>query len=177
MTRKDPSLRTPRGRVEGLGSAKHGTEHWWRQRVTAIALIFLSLYIMGAFFTHVVFGNFQSATDWLISPITTTFIVLFLAAGFWHAVLGLQVVIEDYIHCEGLKLFSVIAVKFIAITCATLGIIVALDIPLQNLIVSSQVDITNNLQQQLQQMQGQQEQPQPQQQLQSPMMSLPSPQH
>jgi succinate dehydrogenase / fumarate reductase membrane anchor subunit len=106
-----------------LGSAKHGTEHWWQQRVTAIALVLVSTYVVTTFFTSVDFGGYVDAIDWLTSPFSVTLVILFLIVGFYHAVLGLQVVIEDYVHSEGLKLFSILAVKFIAAAFAILGIL------------------------------------------------------
>lgn len=115
------SLRTPRGQVSGLGSAKHGTEHWWQQRTTAIAIVLLSLYLITTFAQYVVFGNYTSATDWLASPFAATFVILFILAAFYHAVLGIQVVIEDYVHTESLKIVSILAVKFIAFSFAVLG--------------------------------------------------------
>jgi succinate dehydrogenase / fumarate reductase membrane anchor subunit len=128
MTEKPHSLRTPRGEAGGLGSAKHGAEHWWQQRVTAIALIFLSIYMVGFFFWKVVFGDYNGAIDIFTSPDRATLAILFLAVAFHHGVLGLQVVIEDYVHSEGLKIASILGAKFIAYTFAPLGIICILKI-------------------------------------------------
>ncbi|MDP9126959.1 MAG: succinate dehydrogenase, hydrophobic membrane anchor protein [Pseudomonadota bacterium] len=143
MRRTNTSLRSALGRVKGLGSAKEGTEHWVQQRVTAITLIFLCLYVMGSFFTYVVFGNYQTAVTWLRSPFTTTFIILFLVAGFWHSVLGLQVVIEDYVQSPVLKWLSLLSIKFICATFAVFGIVAAVTIPLQNLIQGILLQLQN----------------------------------
>lgn len=118
-----PSLRSPLARVRALGPAKGGTEHWWMQRLTALALIPLTLFVLNGFFTHVVFGNYDSAVYWLRSPFSASFVVLFVAVGFHHAASGLQVVIEDYIHCECAKLAAIISVKFLAVVFALLGIL------------------------------------------------------
>jgi succinate dehydrogenase / fumarate reductase membrane anchor subunit len=119
--KKSLSLRSPLGKVRGLGAAHHGTGHWFSQRITAIALIPLSIYVIYSFFGAVVFGDYQSAVDWLRSPFAATFVILFIAVGFHHANAGLQVVIEDYIHCECAKLTSIIAVKFLAVIFVVLG--------------------------------------------------------
>ncbi len=109
-----------------LGSAKHGTGHWWHQRVTAAALVLLSFYLMSTFFSQVVLGNgYPDAIEWLHSPFSATFVILFIAAAFYHAALGLQVVIEDYIHAEGLKVVSIVAVQLV---CATFGILGVLSV-------------------------------------------------
>lgn len=122
----EKSLRAPLARVRGLGSAHQGVRHWWGQRVTALALIPLSLYIVGAFFNAVVFGNgYQDAVAWLQSPFATTFMLLFIAVGFHHAVSGAQVVIEDYVHCEVAKTLSLLFIKFAAVFLAVLGILAA----------------------------------------------------
>jgi succinate dehydrogenase / fumarate reductase membrane anchor subunit len=128
MKKNIPSFRSPLNRVRSLGPAHHGTGHWWMQRLTALALIPLTLYVLNGFFTYVVFGNYESAVYWLRSPFSSTFVILLIAVGFHHAASGLQVVIEDYIHCECAKLASIIAVKFLAVAFALLGILAAIKI-------------------------------------------------
>jgi succinate dehydrogenase / fumarate reductase membrane anchor subunit len=128
MNDKTPSMRSLLGRARGLGSAKNGTDHWWVQRFTSLALIPLSLYLVGAFVICAVMGGYTGAVYWLHSPIAATAIVLFLAVGFHHSASGLQVVIEDYVHSEGPKLFAVIAVKFICAAFAILGMLATLKI-------------------------------------------------
>lgn len=108
------SLRTPLGKVRGLGSAKDGTHHWWMQRLTALALIPLSLWFVGA-----IIGLHDESHDyvieWLASPIHTALLLSLIFAVFYHAQLGLQVVIEDYVHVEWVKLTTLICVNFAAI--------------------------------------------------------------
>jgi succinate dehydrogenase / fumarate reductase membrane anchor subunit len=128
MKKGIPSLRNPLARVRGLGSARHGTEHWWIQRLTALALIPLTLFVLNGFFTYVVFGNYDGAVYWLHSPFSATFVILFVAVGFHHAASGLQVVIEDYVRCECAKLTSVITVKFLCVAFALLGILATVKI-------------------------------------------------
>ena len=120
----DRSMRSTLGRIRGFGAAKAGTHHWWLQRLTAIALVILSLYLLASFFCHVVFGNgYADASAWLHNPCIAVAMILFIAVGFHHAASGTQVVIEDYVHCECMKLGLIIAVKFIAAGFATGGIL------------------------------------------------------
>jgi succinate dehydrogenase / fumarate reductase membrane anchor subunit len=98
------------------------------QRLTSLALIPLSIYLVGTFFVYVVFGGYSGAIFWLHSPVYTTSLVLFLGVGFHHTASGLQVVIEDYVQAEFAKLLSIIAVKFICIAFAILGILATLKI-------------------------------------------------
>ena len=114
-----PSLRTPLGHVRGLGSAKDGTHHWWMQRVTAVALVPLTLWFVVGLICHD--GAEQSAVQaWLGNPVNAALIILFVATAYFHGYLGTQVVIEDYVHNELLKIASILAVKFAA---AFLGIV------------------------------------------------------
>lgn len=104
--------RTSLSRVRGLGSAKSGTMHWWMQRVTAVALIPLSfwlIYFLGLSLT----APYQQTVDWLASPINSSCIVAWIIAVFYHAALGLQVVIEDYVAAEGTKIISIWAVNLV----------------------------------------------------------------
>jgi succinate dehydrogenase / fumarate reductase membrane anchor subunit len=133
MTTRPDSLRSPLAKVRGLGSAKSGTGHWMAQRITALALIPLVILLVMTFMDRVVFGDFTSAFLWLHSPLIGAFMVMFLTAGFYHAVLGIQVVIEDYVHCEKAKLASLICVKFIACLFFVLGIIAILRIQLMEI--------------------------------------------
>ncbi len=114
-----PSLRTPLGHVRGLGSAKDGTHHWWMQRVTAVALVPLTIWFAIGLIGHV--GAEQSVVQaWFGNPINAALMILFVATAYFHGYLGTQVVIEDYVHNELLKIASILAVKFAA---AFLGIV------------------------------------------------------
>jgi succinate dehydrogenase / fumarate reductase membrane anchor subunit len=119
------SLRSDLGRVRGLGSAKEGVHHWWWQRVSAIALIPLSTWFVAelVFLTDV---DRATAIQWLGSPVTLGLMSLFLVALVYHAVLGLQVVIEDYIHARPAKLVLLLLVQFAGFALATAGIIAML---------------------------------------------------
>lgn len=106
------SLRTSLGRVRGLGSAKDGARHWWAQRLTAIALVPLTFWLVYSIVCMTTL-DYIAAIGWLQSPITSTLLILFVIALFYHAQLGMQVVIEDYVECEVFKITSIILLNFI----------------------------------------------------------------
>lgn len=110
MSKNDNSIRTPLGRARGLGSSKEGTHHWWMQRVTSIALVPLSLYWLCAL-KNITDTDQMTFTAWLGQPVNGIAAILFIIASFYHAMLGLQVIIEDYVHGEGLKLASLLLNK------------------------------------------------------------------
>ena len=91
------SIRTPLGRVRGLGSAKSGTDHWLFQRITAIALIPLFVWV-AYLFLCVSLGTKAEVVEWLSSPTQTLLLGALIVAGCLHAKLGCQVIIEDYVH-------------------------------------------------------------------------------
>ena len=111
------SLRSPLGRVRGLGSAKSGTEHFWAQRVTAVALIPLTLWFV---YSILALGSADHATAsaWMQSPVNAVLLLLLVVATFHHMQLGLQVVIEDYIHNEGAKVLLMMGQKLITFALA-----------------------------------------------------------
>lgn len=121
------SYRHPLGQARGLGSAKSGTGHWWAQRVTALALIPLGLWFAVSALQYAR-ADYVYVITWLHEPQTAILLSLFLAALFYHAWLGVQVVIEDYMHTEWLKLTTLLVVKFASILLAVAGIFTALRI-------------------------------------------------
>ncbi len=116
------SLRSPLGRVRGLGSAKEGVSHWWGQRLSGLALVPLSIWFVVSLL-GLTGADHAAVKDWAGSPLVATLLVLLVAAAFYHAFLGLQVVIEDYVHNEGWKLAGLLAVKGAAWLLALLGIL------------------------------------------------------
>ena len=102
------SLRSPLGRVRGLGSAKEGTGHFWAQRVTAVALIPLTFLFVVVIFNFVG-ADHARAVALMGNPFVALVMLLYIIAAYYHSHLGLQVVIEDYIHHEGLKTASLLA--------------------------------------------------------------------
>ena len=101
-------LRSSLSTVRGLGSAKDGTHHFWVQRLTALALIPLSIWFVYSLLDLMVTGSQQTVAEWFAAPHAALIMTFFIIALFYHAKLGLQVVIEDYVHCECNKLVLVI---------------------------------------------------------------------
>ncbi|MDQ6434040.1 succinate dehydrogenase, hydrophobic membrane anchor protein [Mesorhizobium sp. LHD-90] len=96
-------MRTPLGRVRGLGSAREGTEHFWRQRLTAIANVPLTLFFVGLLISLNGAG-FAETRAVLSNPLVALVLLLFVISGLYHMRIGMQVIIEDYVHGEGMKL-------------------------------------------------------------------------
>ncbi|MBT5456061.1 MAG: succinate dehydrogenase, hydrophobic membrane anchor protein [Rhodospirillaceae bacterium] len=111
------SLRTDLGKVRGLGSAKEGTQHWWAQRLTAIALVPLVLWFVASV-AGLAGADIGPVRAWIAQPVTAILLVLLIGVTFHHMQLGLQVVIEDYVHAEWLKITGIILVKFTAVLLA-----------------------------------------------------------
>ena len=118
-------LRTPLGRVRGLGSAKEGVSHWWAQRTTAIALVPLVLWFVASVIS-LVGADYPVAVAWFKSPFNAALMILLVVATFYHAVLGMQVVIEDYVHHEGQKIAILLLVKALAALLGLLAVIAVL---------------------------------------------------
>ena len=115
-------FRTPLSVVRGAGAAKDGTRHWWAQRLTAAALVPLGLgFVIAAI--ALVASDFHEARAALAHPVTAALSILFTVALFHHAQLGLQVVLEDYVHSRGLKVVSIVGVKFAAIALGAVSIV------------------------------------------------------
>jgi succinate dehydrogenase / fumarate reductase membrane anchor subunit len=124
MNRK--RMRSPLGRALELGSAKDGVKQWWLERVTAIALVPLTVWFAASIVVHT--GNdYVTLIAWLRTPIATILMVLLLIALFYHTVLGLQVVIEDYIH-SGMKIPVLLGMRFGCFALAAAGILAMLRI-------------------------------------------------
>ena len=121
------SLRTPLGRVRGLGSAKDGTEHWWRQRLTAVANLPLVIWFVVSVIA-LVDADHATVVAWIRDPVVSILLVLMLANLFYHLRLGVQVVIEDYVHAEGLKIASMVALTFATVLVAAASIFAVLRI-------------------------------------------------
>lgn len=107
-------FRTPLKNARGLGSAKDGVHHFVVQRATAIALFFLGLYFVGLAIS-LIGADYAAARAAVAHPFNAVLLIAFLVTSFWHAQLGLQVVIEDYVHAPGLEIASQLAVKFLCV--------------------------------------------------------------
>ncbi len=111
MGQSQSSMRTPLGRVRGLGSAKSGTEHFWLQRLTAVANLPLSLFVIGLVISTAG-SNFAAVKATLGSPLVAIPLLLFVISAAWHMRIGMQVIIEDYVPAEGPKVALLLANTF-----------------------------------------------------------------
>lgn len=127
----NPRYRTPLKIAKGLGSAKEGTGHFIVQRLTAIALVFLACWFL-YFVIGLMHADYLTATDAVARPWNAMLLIAFLVAMFWHAQLGVQVVIEDYVHSHGLALTAQIAVRFVCILGALASVFAVVRIALGN---------------------------------------------
>ena len=107
------SIRTPLAWVRGLGSAKQGVRHFWHQRITALALIPLTLWFVWALTSHVG-ADYATMRAWLSTPWTTILMLFLIITCFYHMRLGVQVVIEDYIHSEPGRIALLVLNSFVA---------------------------------------------------------------
>lgn len=121
------SLRTPLGRARGLGSAKSGTQHWWAQRLTAIALVPLTIWFVIAMISATG-SDHAAALTFIGNPVTAVLMILLIVATFHHAQLGLQVVIEDYVHSKPTEITLLLLVKGASIVLALAAIFAVLSI-------------------------------------------------
>jgi succinate dehydrogenase / fumarate reductase membrane anchor subunit len=111
----------------GLGSAKSGTAHWWGQRVSAVALIPLTLWFV---FSLLLLPNldYSTARAWLTSPVTGFLAILLVAVLAYHSYLGTTVIVEDYVHAEGYKLLGLLLLRFLHVLVAGAAIFAILRI-------------------------------------------------
>ena len=115
------SMRTPLGRVRNLGSSHSGTSDFWRQRITAVAMVLLILPVI-VIVMMLLGRNHSFAAQVLGSPLVAIILLLFIIASAWHMKIGMQVVIEDYVHGETLKLGAIMANNFFSIAVALASI-------------------------------------------------------
>jgi succinate dehydrogenase / fumarate reductase, membrane anchor subunit len=119
-------LRTPLARVKGLGSARDGTSHFWHQRLTALLLIPLVLWI--GFCIAALPVEYATLLSWVRQPLVTVALVLLVIAVFYHAQLGLQVVIEDYISSHARRTVVLLLSNLLCLFFGTVGVISVLKI-------------------------------------------------
>ena len=124
--RTRPSLRSPLGRVLGLGSAKGGSGHWYSQRVTAVALVILGFWFVASLAMLGHGASYEAVAAWLRSPFSATMAMLLVGVGAYHALLGLQVVIEDYVGDKGTRTVVIVAVKFALVVATLAGVLAVL---------------------------------------------------
>lgn len=120
-------MRNPLARVRGLGSARDGTHHWWVERLTAVALIPLTVWFVISILAHLGAGWIE-AREWIGRPLPAVLLIATIVATFHHAQLGLQVIVEDYVHQHGAKLAALLAIKGAAFLLGLLAVFSVLKI-------------------------------------------------
>jgi succinate dehydrogenase membrane anchor subunit len=123
------TLRSPLGRALGLGSAHAGSHHWWGQRLTSLALVPLTIWFIFSAI-HLSGASHQVVIDWLSAPWTMGLMLALIVATFHHLQAGLQVVIEDYVHDNRLKVPAVLLIKALSVILALVCIVSVLKIGL-----------------------------------------------
>jgi succinate dehydrogenase / fumarate reductase membrane anchor subunit len=108
------------GRVRGLGSAKSGAHHWWLERLTSVSTLLLFIWLLVALL-RLPRLDYDMVTGWLASPLAAVPMLLLIVSTFWHTKLGMQVIVEDYVHEEGLKLFTVTILNFFVLALGALA--------------------------------------------------------
>ncbi len=126
MSQNPVNLQSKLKRVKGLGSAHHGVQHWWLQRVTAVALVPLTLWFTASLVMGMLSPNVVNVAVWFASPANAIIMVMLLVALFMHARLGVQVVIEDYIKCPMKKYGLLLLNTFVCFAFAALSILAVL---------------------------------------------------
>ena len=127
MKMETPGMKTPLGRVRGLGSARSGATHWWHERLTSVSSLILLVWFFVSLF-RLPDLSYVTVTQWLAAPLAAVPMLLLIVSVFWHLAMGLRVVVEDYVHEEGGKLFWVVAINFASLFGAGLTIFAVLKI-------------------------------------------------
>ena len=122
-------METPLGRVRGLGAAGEGAEHWWHERLTSIASFLLILWL-GVSLLRLPALDYMTVKEWLMQPSAAVPMLLLIVTAFWHAKMGLQVVVEDYVHEEGGKFGWIVLIIFAVVLGASLALFAVLKIAL-----------------------------------------------
>ena len=120
-------METPIARVRGLGSARSGAHHWWLERLTSVSTLLLFVWFVVSLLRLPSLDH-SAVTEWLSAPLGAVPMLLLIVSTFWHLKLGLQVVIEDYVHEEGMKFFSITVLNFFTIAVGALAFFAVLRI-------------------------------------------------
>ncbi|HEX8574432.1 MAG TPA: succinate dehydrogenase, hydrophobic membrane anchor protein [Allosphingosinicella sp.] len=125
----NPNLETPLARARGLGSAREGAEHWWNERLSSVAVLLLFVWLLVSLLRLPALDH-RAVTEWLKDPLAAVPMLLLVAATFWHLKMGLQVIVEDYVHDEGNKFLALLLLSFAAIMGAAFASFAVLRIAL-----------------------------------------------
>ena len=136
MKTDTPGMRTSLGRVRGLGSARSGATHWWHERLTSVSTLILLVWFFVSLLRvrrldsllRLPDFSYATVTQWLAAPLAAVPMLLLILSVFWHLAAGLRVVVEDYVHEEGGKLFWLVAINFASLFAAALSIFAVLRI-------------------------------------------------
>ena len=125
----EPATSTPLGRVRGTGSARTGAEHWWHERLSSVSVLLLFIWLIVSLLRLPALDH-RAVTEWLRQPSAAVPMLLLVAATFWHLKMGLQVVVEDYVHEEGSKFLATALIAFAAVAGAAFAMFAVLRIAL-----------------------------------------------
>jgi succinate dehydrogenase / fumarate reductase membrane anchor subunit len=121
------SLRSPLGRVLGLGAAKEGVQHWWLQRLTSVALVPLAIWFVVSLLALPSLGH-ATVVAWMSQSWTALLLIIFVLVAAWHSQLGVRVVVEDYVHDVGAKTLTLVLVSFAHVLIAVAGVFAVLKV-------------------------------------------------
>jgi succinate dehydrogenase / fumarate reductase membrane anchor subunit len=124
------SLRSPLGQVLGMGSAKQGVHHWWVQRLTSVALVPLSIWFLVSLLSLPSLDHFV-VSAWMAQGPSALLLILFVLTAAWHSQLGLQVIVEDYVHGTGARTLTLVAIRFAHVLIASAGVLAVLKVALR----------------------------------------------
>jgi len=125
------TMRTPLATVKGLGAAKEGVGHWWHQRLTALALIPLSLWFCVAI-ARLPEADYTTLVAWIAAPFNAVLLIALVMASLYHGYLGVQVVVEDYVHPHWVRTLLIVSSGFAALLLSIGAIVVILKLAVEN---------------------------------------------
>ena len=123
------TLETPAARVRGTGAAGHGAGHWWHERLSSVAVLLLFVWLIVSLLRLPALDH-RGITEWLRDPLAAVPMLLLVLATFWHLKMGLQVIVEDYVHDEGNRFLCVLLIGFASVLGAGFALFAVLKIAL-----------------------------------------------
>jgi succinate dehydrogenase / fumarate reductase, membrane anchor subunit len=124
------SLRSPLGQVLGMGAAKQGVHHWWVQRLTSVALVPLSIWFLVSLLSLPSLDHWV-VSAWMAQTPSALLLILFVLTAAWHSQLGLQVIVEDYVHGIGARTLTLVVLTFAHVLIASAGVLAVLKVALR----------------------------------------------